>query len=138
MKATYLRVEAYIRYWEDATVDGEPDQSGTRIPFRVHSAWCPRIRLSDGVVMDWPPGMEASIHYKVCDEGQYWLQDAEGKDIAKYRDDYVPTAFLCHGDQGWGDYIIFDIGPDGKIVGYEVPDIDPADWEGQLNAEGGT
>lgn len=129
MKAAYLRIEAFVRYWEDASVDGEPDDRGTRIPFRTGALWCPRIRLADGVVMDWLPGMTAQIHYKVCDEGQYWLQDPEGNDIAKWGGCYVPDRFLCHGQRGYGDYIIMDIGPSGSIIDYVAPTIDMDDWE---------
>lgn len=129
MSAVYLRVEAFIRYWEGAMVNGEQDERGTLIPFRSANLWCPRIRLTDGVVMDWPSGMEAEICYRVCDMGRYWLQDGDGNDIAKYAGSYVPDKFLCHGEQGYGDYIIMDIEADGTIAQYEPPVIDMDDWD---------
>lgn len=127
-KPVYLVVSAGVRYWEDATVNGKKDTDGSLIPFRDGELWKPVIRLSDGLVMDWPEGMTASIHYKVCDEGEYWLADF-GRDLVyRWGGFYVPDDFLCHGDRGHGDYIIFKVGPDGFIVDYKAPDIDFERW----------
>jgi len=125
---THIEVEARVRYWEDASVNEVVDDDGTLIPFRVYDDWRPRIELATGKVVDWPEGIVASVHYKVCDEGQYWLADATGNRLFKYRGDYVPSEFLCHGDNGYGDYIILTIGGDGQIAEYERPEIDPEEW----------
>ena len=69
-----LCVEAEPRYWEDATFEGHADKDGTLAPFRRGELWCPIINLLNGSVFKWPGG-EASIHYKVCDQGQYCLCD---------------------------------------------------------------
>lgn len=128
-KVTHIEVEARVRYWDDAEVNGTADDDGELIPFRRGDAWCPFIRLEDGYVEDWPVGTEASIHYKVCDAGLYWLTDAEGNRVMKL-DGYVPGDFLCHGDKGYGDYIIMTIGADGFIADYEAPDGDLGEeWE---------
>ena len=82
-RAVYLEVEAEVRYWEDATVNGQEDADGTLIPFKFGTLWTPVIRLSDGKVMSWPEGTTADIHYKVCDAGEYWLADEDGR-IAKW------------------------------------------------------
>jgi len=126
-KAEYIEVSAEVRYWEDATVNGQEDTDGALIPFKVGAVWTPVIRIADGVVMNWPQGTEASIHYKVCDAGEYWLLDADKKHIAKASGYYVPDG-LCHGDKGYGDYIIFKVGADGKIEGWKRPDIDAESW----------
>ena len=47
--------------------------------------------------------------------------------VAKWRSDYVP-AFLCPGGAGFGDYIIFKVGADGRIEGWQPPEIDPDSW----------
>jgi hypothetical protein len=125
--AKYFEAEAGVRYWEDARVNGIEDDDGSRIPCRVGDAWCPTIELATGQIVGWPSGATADIHYKVCDDGRYWLLDADGKRIAE-RDGYVPSAFLCHGDNGYGDYIILTIGPDGRIADYESPDIRSEEW----------
>lgn len=124
MEPTYLEVSAEVRYWEDATVNGIEDESGALIPLRNGKNWCPVIRLSDGLVLDWPQGTTADIHYKVCDAGEYWLQNAERARIAKWKGSYVPNDFLCHGDNGYGDYIIFKVGFDGLIEKWRAPEVE--------------
>lgn len=122
-----LRVKAGVRYWEDATVNGVEDTLGTLIPFRVLDDWCPEIDLETGRVLNWPDGMLADVHYKVCDAGEYWLINEAG-DVYKYLDDYVPDDLLCHGAQGYGDYIILNIGRDGQIANYRRPLVFPEKW----------
>ena len=128
MQATYIEVRAEVRYWEDATVNGAEDTNGTLIPARVNESWRPVIRLADGLVMDWPQGTTADIHYKVCDAGEYWLQNDDRKRVAKWAGFYVPEDFLCHGDSGYGDYIIFKVGADGQIEGWKQPAIEAERW----------
>jgi hypothetical protein len=124
----FLEVSAKVRYWEDAHVNGDRDIDGTLMPFRNGDLWVPTIRLSDGKVMDWPEGMTAWIHYKVCDEGEYWLRSATRR-LFKYRGYYVPDSYLCHGNEGFGDYIILCIGPDGIIEHWREPRFYPEGWD---------
>jgi hypothetical protein len=128
MDAVYLEVDAGVRYPEDTLVNGQEDDSGARMPFLVNGRWRLRIRLDDGVVMDWPPTLSAEVHYKVADDGEYWLQNADSVRVAKWSGYYVPDAFLCHGDQGFGDYIILNI-DGGRIRDYRRPVVSPAEWE---------
>lgn len=125
--ARFLDVEAEVRYWEDARVNGVEDEDGT-IFGRDGAVWRIRIDLETGAIVDWPSDTRADIHYKVCDQGEYWLVSADGVRLAKWRDYYVPSAFLCHGDCGWGDYIIFRVADNGRIDGYSRPQIDDDDW----------
>lgn len=131
-KATHIHVSAEVRYWEDSCVDGFPDENGVHIPLRDGDLWNVAIRLKDGAIEGWPCGVTANIHYKVCDQGRYWLatsgEHGEGR-IAEWRDGYVPDAFLCHGYRGYGDYIIFNVDYDGEIIGWRQPEIDAAEWE---------
>lgn len=126
--ATHIEVDAEVRYWEDATVNGAKDSDGSLIPGREGDLWKVRINLAEGRIEGWPAGTVASIHYKVCDQGLYWLTDAAGRRIAKCGGYYVPNRFLCHGDNGYGDYIIMEVGADGVIAGYRQPAIDPTLW----------
>jgi hypothetical protein len=87
------------------------------------------IELSTGKIREWPMGTTADIHYKVCDQGQYWLADAAGNRLWKYRGDYVPDHLLCVGDRGYGDYIIMNVGLAGWIEEWGMPDLDPDQWE---------
>lgn len=137
--ATHIEVDAGVRYWEDAAVNGIEDTDGTLIPGAAGDRWKVRIELASGAIEGWPEGTSADIHYKVCDDGLYWLTDAAGQRLAKLKGDYVPSAFLCHGGDGWGDYIIMRVGGDGRIDGYERPEVRADDWvslEGSRAASG--
>ena len=128
-EATHIEVEAEVRYWEDASVNGLIDEDGSRIFGRQGDLWKVRIELTDGIVQDWPAGDTAQIHYKVCDQGLYWLTDERGNRLAKWRGHYVPDDFLCHGSEGFGDYIILNVEIGGGIAGYRMPRINPEQWE---------
>lgn len=119
----YIEVSAGVRYWEDATINGADDLAGTLTPFRICDRWCPVIRLADGAIIDWPVGMEARIHFKVCDDGDYWLLNEHRQRVAKWGGCYVPDDFLCPGTTGSGDYIILKVGSDGRIQNWRQPDI---------------
>lgn len=123
-RAKYILVEAEVRYWEDATVNGQEDHNGTLIPCREGDLWKPVIRLEDGQIMGWPEGTKAEIHYKVCDQGEYFLGNDKQEKIGKWGSYYVPNEFLCHGDNGYGDYIIFNVDPDGKIKNWKRPSVE--------------
>ena len=126
-QATHLHVEARVRYWEDGRINGIEDEAGNLTPCRSGDIWRPVINLETGAISDWPPGVTADIHYKVCDAGEYWLADASGRRIAKYADHYVPD-MLAVNKNGYGDYIIMSIGADGRILNW-CGDIDEDDWE---------
>jgi len=115
--AKYLMVEAQVRYWDDAEINGERSESGDHVPFKFNDVWVPVINIETGEVMDWPKDTKASFHFKVCDAGSYFLLDENNKKIASRFNNYVPSG-LCHGDQGYGDYIIFNVGTYGKIENY--------------------
>lgn len=146
MTPAYIEVNAEVRYWEDAIIGGLEDHDGSLVPLRKGDCWCPVIRLADGLVMDWPTGTTADIHYKVCDAGEYWLLDDGRQRAAKWGGYYVPDDFLCHGGRGYGDYIILKINADGAIDGWKLPAIEWAcsccdedkqsSWK-LLNSEGG-
>jgi hypothetical protein len=126
--AVRIQINAEMRYWEDARVNGVADEDGTLVPGRHGNDGRITIDLETGTILDWPGGTTADIHYKVCDAGQYWLLDATGRRIARYRGHYVPNEFLCHGDNGYGDYIIFKVNGVGKIEQYSRPSIGQDRW----------
>ena len=127
MKAENIEGSAGVRYWEDGDLNGVADSEG-RMPFKLGDRWCPVIRISDGAVICWPDGFVADVHYKVCDEGEYWLLDADKRRIAKWSGDYVPDRWLCPRSSGCGDYIIMSIGADGKVVGWKAPAVEDWKW----------
>jgi hypothetical protein len=114
----YLKAECGVRYWEDGEVNGVEDTDGELIPLRVGDTWCPIIDLATGVIEDWPEGTTADVHYKVCDDGRYFLLDPE-KNVIREIEGYVPK-IMAPGGSGHGDYVIMTIGPDGKIVNWSV------------------
>lgn len=125
--ARYIEVSAEVRYWEDARLNGEEDSEG-KVPLRRGALWVPVIDLATGQIQGWPAGVVARIHYKVCDAGEYWLLDAERTRIAKWKGYYVPDRFLCVGDTGYGDYIIFNVQEEGRIQGWVQPYVDADEW----------
>lgn len=130
--ATHIEVQADVRYWEDATVNGVEDVDGDLIFGRMEGSngdWNVRIDLSKGKIENWPEGMTARIHYKVCDAGLYWLTDSIGVRMAKWKSYYVPNDILCHGDTGYGDYIILNVGPYGVIENYSAAKINSEEWQ---------
>lgn len=127
--AVFLLVDARVRYWEDAEINGVSDEAGTLIPLREGDSWKPVIELATGRIQNWPQSTTADIYFKVCDDGDYWLADAEWKKIAKWRGDYVPDSLLAIGDRGYGDYIILRVSGDGLIEGWSEPVIKNEEWE---------
>lgn len=124
----YIRARCGVRYWEDATVNGEEDKDGSRIPLREGTAadnddlnggnWRPTIDLDTGKIEGWPEGTTASIHYKVCDDGDYELLDADRNVVASVYG-YVPS-LMCPEGNGYGDYVIMEIAADGTIAKWKA------------------
>lgn len=114
----FLKAEAGVRYWEDAEVNGQADEDGNLIPFRSGDTWCPLIDIDSGTVVDWPSGVTADIHYKVCDDGVYTLLNEEREPVRQI-EGYVPKIMAPGGD-GYGDYIIMKIDGDGRVAGWNV------------------
>lgn len=116
-KAKYIQVSTPVRYWESAEVNAETCEKGSIVPFVRDGLWQPLIDLDKGVVVDWPRGTFAKFHFKVVDAGSYFLLDENKKQIAAIHENYVPDG-LCHGDSGYGDYIIFSVNTEGEILDY--------------------
>lgn len=114
----YLRADMSVRYWEDGSVNGEPDNDGNLIPLRKDNRWVIVVDLDTGKIEGWPGGVTANVHYKVCDNGLYSLLDAGRAEVTGAAD-YVPS-MLAPGGNGYGDYVILDIGPDGQIKGWKA------------------
>ena len=114
-----LIVKAKPRYWEDATIDGKDDtERGLYIPCKNGDIWNPHIDIDSGIITNWDKGVNANIHYKVCDECGYELLDNDGNVIISFEDGYVPET-LSPKRNGYGDYIIMDIDENGKIENWK-------------------
>ena len=130
---THLHVNARVRYWEDSTVNGVEDDDGALIPLRSGDSWAPVIDLATGHIAGWPAGTIADIHYKVCDDGDYWLSGPGV--VADYRSSYVPD-LLAVEKQGFGDYIILKVDGDGMIRNWwKLDPVDPDEWKVRESVE---
>lgn len=117
-----IKVYAHVRYWEDSKVNGEyDDPDNPQMPCVVGDSdddkyWAPKIEAETGLILNWTPGVEASTHYKVCDECE--LTFTKGDSVVSETDGYVPD-FLCPKEEGYGDYIIMDIDSNGYIKDWD-------------------
>lgn len=109
-----LEINAKVRHWEDATINGVEDKEGTLTPCASGAYWKPIIDIDTGVILNWEIGTEANIHLKVCDCGSYYLKDENNNVVVSIEDNYVPE-IACPKENGYGDYIIMDINKDGQI-----------------------
>lgn len=133
-EAKYLKVDAGVRYWDDAKVNGEydtncEDSENPGVPPTIPCAeyigeqnrvlnggdwrWRPLIDIETGQIVNWRQGTTANIHYKVCDDFACEILDPKKDVIASY-DGYVPKV-MCPADDGYGDYIIMNIDENGFI-----------------------
>ena len=118
-----VNVNAHVRYWEDAQIDGiEDTENGDNVPCKEGSRWCPSINIETGIIENWEIGKTASIHFKVADGCGWELVDSIGNTIKSQEDRYVPRT-LCPAENGYGDYIIMNIDEKGQIEKWRF-DID--------------
>ena len=116
---THLLADMGVRYWEDSTINGvEDDADAPNMPMKKGDAWCIKIDLQTGKIEGWPEGVKASTYYKVCDGGIYSLLAEDGSVVVTVCG-YVPR-MLSPKENGDGDYVIMDIGPDGVIDGWRA------------------
>jgi hypothetical protein len=112
-----LHVRAGVRYWEDATVNGVEDEQGDLIPCRDGDDWKPIINIETGQIINWEQDKTADIHYKICDNGDYYLKDEKEEEVL-HSEGYVPN-LLSIDDQGYGDYIIIKVDENGFIKNWK-------------------
>lgn len=117
-----LAIAAKVRYWEDATINGIDDKDGTLTPCKEGDLWKPIIDIDSGIIKNWEQGAMARIHFKVCDQGSYYLNDEDGNTVLSIEEYYVPK-IACPAENGYGDYIIMNIDENGKIANWKL-DID--------------
>lgn len=116
-----IKVSAHVRYWDDGKVNGEyDDPKNPKMPCAEGEYWKPVIVAKTGQILNWTKGVEANVHYKVCDECGMTVKHGNVNLI--FDEDYVPD-FLCPKEEGYGDYIIMDIDKDGFIQNWTKKDI---------------
>lgn len=120
VEISYIRINAYISYWEDAFVNGvEDDYENPSMPCVNPEKyyWQPFINIETGLIENWQKGVTASTNYKVSDEFECEFLDKEKKIVKSYGG-YVPE-FMYPNKKGFGDYIILNIDEDGYIQNWD-------------------
>ena len=113
VEITMVKVDVAVRY-DEKDIPND-------FPLRKGDVWSAIINIDEGRVLDWPKGEKRHLSMKVCDEGSYFLLDAEGNTVLSIEQDYVPNALL---PGKWGDYIDLHIGENGLISNwYSRPSI---------------
>lgn len=131
-EAKFLKVDAGVRYWDDGYINDVEDcdsiNGSPKMPcaefveeqYRILRGgkwrWRPLIDIEAGQIVNWEQGITAHLHYKVCDDFQCEILDADKNVITSY-EGYVPKV-MCPADEGFGDYIIMDIDENGFIQGW--------------------
>ena len=105
----YLKARIGVRYWED---------SDNLIPCKSIDSWIPIIELQTGKIINWQEGKNASIHFKSCDDNEFYLLDKDNNIIVGI-DGYV-IDMMCPKENGYGDYVIMDIDSNGFIQDWKV------------------
>jgi hypothetical protein len=107
-QATTIKCELAVQYGEEDIPNNFPGRNGDLLTIVLD--------LNTKKVRDWPADYgEAGCHMKVCDQGTYTLIDDVGEEIVRIENDYVPSCI----PQQYGDYVEFDIAPDGTLIGWE-------------------
>ena len=121
----YIIVNSHVRYWEDGYINRIPDNvDDPEMPCAKYIRefeeyrWCPIIDIDSGKILDWPEGVKASIHYKVCDEFECNLVNRYNESLIYY-EGYVPR-FMSPTEENYGDYIIMSIDEHGVIDGWNL------------------
>ena len=131
-----LFVKAHVRYPEDSMIQegpddawGEDDANQPKMPCMSYVDykyegwyWCPVIDLATGRIKNWKQGVRASISYKVVDEFECYITDADDKIVTRY-EGYVPS-FMAITDEGYGDYVYLEIDENGMIADWSFTDRD--------------
>ena len=136
----FLKIKAGVRYPEDSDfievkMDDEgneyknyisDDEENPKMPFMEveydkygHKSfyWQPTIDLENGVIVNWPKGVEVHVFYKVCDDFRCTVYDETDNEVLQYKG-YVPD-FMSIEDDGFGDYIDMVVDKNGFIKDWE-------------------
>jgi hypothetical protein len=111
-------VQAEVRYFEDAYLNGEKCTDSTPFPGRVGNTWEIRIDTKTGKIQNWPVNTTAKTSFKVCDRCS-WQLWGDGKDpVVECQNQYVPD-ILSPNYESYGDYICMEIDTEGTIKGWD-------------------
>ena len=135
----FLKIDIPVRYEDDDIPFGFPfmikqddldkEKCERWIHYGDHDRWIATVDLDSHKLIGWPEGKKGEFYTKVCDEGFYYLLDAEGNVIISIEQSYVPNK-LIPPDDGYGDYINIEIDETGVITNwYGHPQVDEKEWD---------
>lgn len=86
-------------------------------PFRIGDTWAATIEIDTGIIRDWPAGKTADVFLTVKDSGSYHLINANGENVARINEYYVPHRMV---PGSYGDTVELKIAGDGKITNWPI------------------
>ena len=136
-----ISVKAAVRYPEDSDfIEFQTDDTGNKcknyisddeenpkMPFievgydkygNKEFYWHPTIDIENGIILNWPKGINAYISYKVCDEFECKVYDENDNEVLHY-EGYVPD-FMAIEQEGYGDYIDMIVDENGYINDWKI------------------
>lgn len=120
MNVKTLHIHAGIRFWGDATVNGQRDRNGTLIPCRDDNYWNPIIEVDSGKIINWRENTKADIQYELWRDIKCTFFDSEGNEVLKI-EGYMPDLMLPTG-YGYSNLILMDVDENGVIQRWN-PDL---------------
>lgn len=119
----YVHIEAYNIVYPDECFSSNyyDDKGEMQLPYLKNESWGITIGINNGVVLDWPKEIYASINFKVRDECFVKFLNKSYGEVARY-EGYVP-GFLELDENGYGDYMNFTIQENGVIKNWKYYDI---------------
>jgi hypothetical protein len=124
----YLKIEANPRYLEDTYLNEKEDEKGEICIYDNTTGMLDFIiDMVEGKILGWDNTQEAKIHYKIVDEGKYYLIEYIAQYMyvirKEYYSCYVVDELLVINDKGYGDYMIMEVDKDGYIKNYPSYDM---------------
>jgi len=119
----YLKVVANPRYLEDTYLNGKEDKEGEICIYDNDKQILDFvIDMVEGKILNWNNTQGAKIHYKIADEGKYYLIEYISQHMysikKEYSSYYVVDELLAIDRNGYGDYMIMEVDKNGYIKNY--------------------
>lgn len=104
----FVQLNVAVRYNEEDIPNDFPMRDG--------DMWNAIIDIDEHRILDWPKGRTGDFYMKICDQGSYYLLDAEKNCVGSIEDDYVPNALL---PGKYGDYLEMRIDENGIVTNWK-------------------
>lgn len=94
----FLRMEIPVRYGEEDIPNDFPGRTDDVLSLLVD--------VESREIIGFPKDFCYNVHMKVCDEGSYYLLDANKEELLKLENYYAPNEFV---PGSYGDYVELNI-----------------------------